>query len=233
MIILSRPYERIIYCREQSSTQQLTDAASQELKPLATSMETVTIPTTFIESFSGHHTSSQAQLTEKEGLLSTILPQSMNSSFLPTSTSATSTTVSAMPHQATSHSLPLVPNFHSNHPKALPNIANLKSISADKASEAFRKHRADLLVAVTDPLILANSLYSYSIISRETLNRVKLLTLTPAEKNMEIFDAIEAQIKTNPSSFVTLLDILNDDSQLCIIAGQLQQSYREFYNYTE
>ena len=104
-----------------------------------------------------------------------------------------------------------------------------ESIRAEEAGEAFREHRAALLIAVTDPIILANSLYSSRIISREILDRVKLPTLTPTEKNMDIFDAVEAQIKTNPSSFHTLLDIFNDDSHLHPFAGRLQQSYGEWY----
>ena len=81
-------------------------------------------------------------------------------------------------------------------------------------------------------LIVAQSSHDHSnsIISRETLDRVELQTLTPAEKNMAMFDAIEAWIKTNPSSFVSLLGILNSDSQLQIFAGHLQQCYGKCYS---
>ena len=121
-----------------------------------------------------------------------------------------------------------------NHPMALPDTEVqdpilAKSIRAEEAGEAFREHRADLLVAVTDPLILANSLYSSRIISQETLDRVQLPTLTPRSGNVGLFDAIESRIKTNPSDFCTILDIFSSDSQLHIFAERLQRSYRECY----
>ena len=47
---------------------------------------------------------------------------------------------------------------------------------------------------------------------------------------MAMFDAIEARIKTNPSSFITLLGILSSDSQLQIFAGQLRQCNGECYS---
>ena len=37
------------------------------------------------------------------------------------------------------------------------------SIDPHKAAEAFKQHRSDLLIAVTDPLLLANSLYAQDI----------------------------------------------------------------------
>ena len=56
----------------------------------------------------------------------------------------------------------------------------------------------------TSPVVAQSSHdHSNSIISRETLDRLELQTLTRAEKNMAMFDAIEAWIKTKPSSFVT------------------------------
>ena len=121
---------------------------------------------------------------------------------------------------------------HPNSTVALPSIGGptlAESIRAKEAGEAFREHRAALLIAVTDPLILANSLYSSRIISREILDRVRLPMLTSTEKNMDIFDAIEAQIRTNPSHFSTLLDILNNDPQLCMFTERVQQSYGECY----
>lgn len=110
----------------------------------------------------------------------------------------------------------------------------LGSIDSEIAAEAFREQRGDLLVAVTDPLILANQLYSRKIISRETLDHVKLLTLTPSEKNIELFDAIESAIKRHPgSSFLTLIETFyrQDFPQLCIFAERLKNSYSKSRSY--
>ena len=234
-------------CREESSSQQLSYPSNKERTPPTTYAYTmekvlspiVTVPIAVAESFH-HHPPSQAQ-PEKGNLQGAVLPQSMNLTLPPPPTpncsfTTTSTTDSTTPCQTatppvilTSHNR----NIDSNYALALPSTGvqestEAESIRAEEAGEAFREHRAALLTAVTDPLILANGLYSSRIISRETLNRVKLPTLTSAEKNVEILDAVEAQIKTNPSSFHTLLDILSDNSQLQIFVGQLRQSYGEF-----
>ena len=98
-------------------------------------------------------------------------------------------------------------------------------VDKESASEAFREHRADLMTAVVDPLILANSLYAKRIISRETLDRVMVQVLTTSEKNLILLDATEMRIRTHPNDFPTLLGILGDDPCLCIFAERLRHSY--------
>ena len=98
-------------------------------------------------------------------------------------------------------------------------------LDPEATGEAFREHRADLLIAVSDPLILANSLYSKRIISRETLDQTLLPSLTISNKNFILLDAIEARIRTHPSDFLTLLTILDQDACLCIFAERLRNSY--------
>ncbi|MCG8620465.1 MAG: hypothetical protein MJE68_00510, partial [Proteobacteria bacterium] len=101
------------------------------------------------------------------------------------------------------------------------------SIRAEEAGEAFREHRDALLVAVTDPLILANSLYSKRVISRDILEQIKLPSFTDSAKNVILLDAIEARIRTCSSDFLTLLAILGSNAQLCVFAEVLRNSYSE------
>ena len=82
---------------------------------------------------------------------------------------------------------------------------------------------------MTDPLILANSFYSAEIISREVLDRIKLPTLTPGEKNVVLFDAIEARIRTHPSDFCSLLTILSYEPSLRDFAKRIEDSYCECF----
>lgn len=98
-------------------------------------------------------------------------------------------------------------------------------IDKESAGEAFREHRADLLTAIVDPLILANHLYSKRIISRETLDRVTVPVLTTSERTFILLDATEVRIRTHPTDFVTLLAVLGHDSCLCIFAERLRHSY--------
>ncbi|MCG8621877.1 MAG: hypothetical protein MJE68_07765 [Proteobacteria bacterium] len=98
-------------------------------------------------------------------------------------------------------------------------------IDKESAGEAFREHRADLLTAIVDPLILANHLYSKKIMSRETLDRVMVPVSTRSEKTLILLDAIEMRIRAHPTDFVTLLTIFGRDSCLCIFAERLRHSY--------
>ena len=102
------------------------------------------------------------------------------------------------------------------------------TINPSGAGEAFREHRGDLLIAITDPLVLANYFYSKRIISREKLNEIMLISLTDSKKNFILLDAIEARIRTNPSDFLTVLDVLGRDLLLCCFAERLRNSYCEF-----
>ena len=90
-----------------------------------------------------------------------------------------------------------------------------------KAGNAFRRYRDDLLIAVTDVHILANSLYSKGLISREQLEYAQLLALTPSERKVHLFDAIEARLRSIPDDFDTLTEVLNGDPNLQIIAAKI------------
>ena len=166
------------------------------------------ISTVFREQPSNEHLS-----TEMESLQNTVSPQAVNSSSC---TLASTLTTSAPP--VTTLALPCSRGQ---------NCLLTEAIRAEEASEAFREHRATLLVAVMDPLILANILYAKRIISKGILDQIRFKAHTPAEKNMTIFDAIEARIRTNPPDFNVVLDILSGDPQLCMFAGLLHQSYGE------
>ena len=209
--------------REQSDDQQLSCATStEELKPLVTHSYTVgqmfspvvTMPTTITRS-------SQAHPIEIDSLQSALSAQALDSSLPlpPICTFSTSL------HPGTSL---LVAQGFQNHPKSLPSTSDSSPlIKAEEASEAFRECRADLLVAIVDPLILANHLYSKKIISRETLEQIMELSLTISNKNIILLNAVEARIRTHPSDFFVLLAILRSDAHLCVHAEGLQNSYCE------
>ena len=93
------------------------------------------------------------------------------------------------------------------------------------AGDAFREHRDTLLTAVTDVHILANSLYSKGLISREQLEHAQLPALTPNERKVKLFDAVEARLRSNPGDIDTLLDILDDDPLLQIFSKKIKSSY--------
>ena len=92
------------------------------------------------------------------------------------------------------------------------------------AGDAFREHRDTLLTAVTDVHILANSLYSKGLISREQLEHAQLPALTPNERKVKLFDAVEARLRSNPDDIYTLQDILDDDPLLQIFSKKIKSS---------
>ena len=95
------------------------------------------------------------------------------------------------------------------------------------AGDAFRERRADLLTAVTNVHVLANSLYSEGLISREQLEHAQLLALTPSQKKVHLFDAIEARLRSNPEDIYALTDILRSDPLLQIFVEKIWSSYQE------
>ena len=95
------------------------------------------------------------------------------------------------------------------------------------AGDAFRKHRDNLLVAVTDVHILANSLYSRGLVSREQLEHAQLLALTPSERKVHLFDAIEARLRSKLGDFCTLLSVLNGDPLLEMFVEKINSTYAQ------
>ena len=80
---------------------------------------------------------------------------------------------------------------------------------------------------MTDVHIQANSLYSKGLVSQEQLEHVQLLALTPNEKKVHLFDAIEARLRSNYRDIYTLREILNSDPLLDIVGEKILSSYLE------
>ena len=93
------------------------------------------------------------------------------------------------------------------------------------AGDVFREHRTDLLTAVTDVHVLANSLYSKGLISREQLEHAQLPALTPSERKVKLFDAIEARLRSKSEDLGTLLDVFKGDPLLKIFVNNIQYQF--------
>ena len=90
------------------------------------------------------------------------------------------------------------------------------------AGDVFRERRADLLTAVTDVDVLANSLYSKVLISREQLEHAQLPALTPSERKVKLFDAIEARLRRKSENLYTLLGVFEGDPLLEIFVSKIR-----------
>ena len=97
------------------------------------------------------------------------------------------------------------------------------------ASEAFRVHFNDLIVAIQDPEIVACALYSISIISSGVMNEVAMIALSPVQKKMKLLAAVGDKLKAEPGKFKDLLIVLNNNSpSLRDVAKKLEESHAKF-----
>ena len=83
------------------------------------------------------------------------------------------------------------------------------------------------VITECDILPLANNLYSNGIISQANLSHAEMTTLTPQDRKVHLFDAIEARIRSKPEGFLTLLDILDSELVFHDHAMKLWEAYNE------
>ena len=80
------------------------------------------------------------------------------------------------------------------------------------ASVVFRKNYADLASAITDPVCIANQLYSKNLITTETKDRVHTPQVAALEKAIIILNAIEPLFRPDVSSssqtLLTVCDVM-------------------------
>ena len=97
------------------------------------------------------------------------------------------------------------------------------------ASETFRVHFNDLIVAIQDPEILACALYSIGIISSDLMNEVGMIALSPVQKKIKLFGAVGDKLKAYPEKFKDLMVVLkNNDPALRDLAQKMEETYAKF-----
>ena len=101
------------------------------------------------------------------------------------------------------------------------------NVDPDIAADAFQGYRDTLATAITQDDIpqLANSLYSKNIISKNNRDYAVMVGILPSEKMVHLLDASEARIRSNPSDFLTVLDILNSEPVFRIHAERIWEKY--------
>jgi hypothetical protein len=80
------------------------------------------------------------------------------------------------------------------------------------ASEAFRVHFNNLIVAIQDPEIVACALYSINVISSELMAEVGMIALSPVQKKMKLLSAVGDKLKVEPEKFNDLIIVLKNNS---------------------
>ncbi len=102
------------------------------------------------------------------------------------------------------------------------------------AVEAFRHRRESLYNLIPHSLYqMANSLYSKSIISKETYDTAINKSLNMPEKTVALLDGMESRIKELPSDFIKIVCILESEQFLSTLADGLVHGYIEKKNSSE
>ena len=95
------------------------------------------------------------------------------------------------------------------------------------ASEAFRKHSADLIRAIQDPEVLAWELYSDQVISDSVVDDVSVAALSPVQKKTRLLAAVRDQITVDPAKISRFIQALRKQPTMEKVARKLKETYRK------
>ena len=113
---------------------------------------------------------------------------------------------------------------HSSHKS---DVASLEPVNPAIAHQVFKEQRPRLMIAISSSLLLVNQLYSANVISEPVRNKLSVIGIAKDENNMILLNAVEDQIKTNPSAFMTFVSALQSEPALEEMAHQLLHYYRK------
>ena len=92
---------------------------------------------------------------------------------------------------------------------------------------AFRTCFKNLVGGISNPRLLAVSLYSEDIISSTTRAEVTSTSLSLPDRVLKLLDAVECQIERNPDAFFSFVDVLREDRSHVYLADFLVSVYRK------
>ena len=98
------------------------------------------------------------------------------------------------------------------------------------AAQAFKHHRTDLLEVTEKSLQVVSYLLSNDVIPEATKSRVLFSNLSAFEKSEALFDAIEARITVYPEIFHSVVNLLETESSLKMLAAKLRKAYSKSFN---
>ena len=85
----------------------------------------------------------------------------------------------------------------------------------------FRKHFAELMLLISDPKHLAAQLYSDSLISPATLNKIVTLPSSQQDKNLLLLEDLDQKIRADPEILYTFIHVIQGDTSLENVARQI------------
>ena len=94
------------------------------------------------------------------------------------------------------------------------------------ATESLQHYFSNLVVAIQDPVLASNELYSMKLISWPMVENVLRLDLPKSDKNFQLLSAIRSQLATNPSGIEVFIQVLQTKLNLQEIAKGMEEKYQ-------
>ena len=85
----------------------------------------------------------------------------------------------------------------------------------------FRKHFVELMLLISDPEQMAAQLYSDSLISPATLNKIITLPSSQQKKNLLLLEDLDRRIRADPEKLYTFIHAIQGDTSLENVARQI------------
>ena len=101
-------------------------------------------------------------------------------------------------------------------------------MSDSSECRTFRTCFKKLVGDISNPSLLAVSLYSEDLISSVTRAEVTSTSLLPTDRVLKLLDAVERQIEGNPDAFFSFVDVLREDRSQVYLADFLMSTYRKW-----
>ena len=92
------------------------------------------------------------------------------------------------------------------------------------ACEVFRKHSANLLLAIQDPEVLAWELYAENIISPTARDAANNTMHERGARTSHLLAAVELQIAVNPRAFDVFLSVLAKQPSMSDLCGRIKDA---------
>ena len=106
-------------------------------------------------------------------------------------------------------------------------LAHDPALSDSIECRAFRTCFQKLVGGISNPSLLAVSLYSKGIISSVTRDEVTSTSLLLTDRVLKLVAAVERQIESSPDAFVSFVDALRENRSRVYLADFLISAYRK------
>ena len=114
---------------------------------------------------------------------------------------------------------------HQPGPSSQPLATHGGGENFNPAYKAFRKHSADLLMAIQDPKVLAWELYAEDIISIAVRNAANSMIEERDKRSSDLLAAVESRIVVDAGAFDVFLSVLAKRPSMSDLCRRMMETY--------